>query len=184
MPKIFPYKSFRQSFNRTHDFIFWPLSFINKLAAITVITTNLVLTLFPIHLEYCQLGEWQNAEPNNFLRTMCYPTARRMPGWVKVAEIISFTEWYLDPHPKTFRNIFEFSYLIKDITNKIISLTTGILNLWYNHTTALSPDSGYLQPRESRHHKRDPTGSGCLPRGGTWVFRGAHTFVIKIKKYP
>ena len=22
------------------------------------------------------------------------------------------------------------------------------------------------------------------PGGGTWVFRGAHTFVIKIKKYP
>ena len=25
----------------------------------------------------------------------------------------------------------------------------------------------------------------CIyPGGGTWVFRGAHTFVIKIKKYP
>ena len=24
----------------------------------------------------------------------------------------------------------------------------------------------------------------CLPRGGTWVFRGAHPLVIKIKKYP
>ena len=23
-----------------------------------------------------------------------------------------------------------------------------------------------------------------FPGGGTWVFRGAHTFVIKIKKYP
>ena len=34
MPKIFPYISFRQCFNRTHDLIFWPLSFINKLATI------------------------------------------------------------------------------------------------------------------------------------------------------
>ena len=26
--------------------------------------------------------------------------------------------------------------------------------------------------------------NGNCPGGGTWVFRGAHTFVIKIKKYP
>ena len=34
MPKIFPHMIFRQCFNRTHDLIFWPLSFINKLATI------------------------------------------------------------------------------------------------------------------------------------------------------
>ena len=34
IPKNFPFIIFRQSFNRTYDFIFWPLSFINKLAAI------------------------------------------------------------------------------------------------------------------------------------------------------
>ena len=28
----------------------------------------------------------------------------------------------------------------------------------------------------------DPGGGGG--GGGTWVFRGVHTFVIKIKKYP
>ena len=27
-------------------------------------------------------------------------------------------------------------------------------------------------------------GGGGGGGGGTWVFRGAHTFVIKIKKYP
>ena len=26
--------------------------------------------------------------------------------------------------------------------------------------------------------------SDVIPRGGTWVFRGAHKLVIKIKKYP
>ena len=34
----------------------------------------------------------------------------------------------------------------------------------------------------SIHPEKDisPGGGG----GGTWVFRGAHTFVIKIKRYP
>ena len=30
------------------------------------------------------------------------------------------------------------------------------------------------------HTMKDPGGGG----GGTWVFRGAHKLVIKIKKYP
>ena len=29
-----------------------------------------------------------------------------------------------------------------------------------------------------------PGGGGGGGGGGTWVFRGVHTFVIKIKKYP
>ena len=83
MPNIFPYISSRQCFNRTHDLIFWPLSFINKLAAINRYYEEFCSGTFPIHLVYCQLGEWQHAESMNVLRTTCYPTARLMPKWVK-----------------------------------------------------------------------------------------------------
>ena len=40
-----------------------------------------------------------------------------------------------------------------------------------------------LGPHKIRVNSINPTAVET-PGGGTWVFRGAHTFVIKIKKYP
>ena len=42
---------------------------------------------------------------------------------------------------------------------------------------------GSCYPRFSQMHINTPGGGGGV-EGGTWVFRGVHTFVIKIKNTP
>ena len=46
---------------------------------------NFVLALFPIHLVYCQLGEWQHSESMNVLRDVLpYSTSDAEVGPEKV----------------------------------------------------------------------------------------------------
>ena len=58
-------------------------------------------------------------------------------------------------------------YLITQIAIYQVPKTHFNIPLW--SCSIISSDPGYLP---------------SIPGGGTWVFRGAHTFVIKIKKYP
>ena len=61
MPKIFPHMIFRQCFNRTHDLIFWPLSFINKLATINRYNDEFRSDTFPYTpsiLPTWRVAEW------------------------------------------------------------------------------------------------------------------------------
>ena len=69
---------------------------------------------------------------------------------------------------------------------EVPSLVDGKRRYFARVSDFVSWDSASLVPRHKITHscKIPPL---SIPRGGgggTWVFRGAHTFVIKIKKYP
>ena len=81
MPKIFPHISFRQCFNRTHDLIFWPLSFINKLATINRYYEEFCYRTFPYTPS--KLPTWRVAEWGIYTR----PTDDLLPYRKSYADV-------------------------------------------------------------------------------------------------
>ena len=103
MPKIFPYTSFRQCFNRTHDLIFWPLSFINKLATINRYNDEFSSDTFPYTPSI--LPTWRVAE----WWIYTYPTDDLLPYRKSYADVgldiywdMLFSKYYLYNWKKAF----------------------------------------------------------------------------------